>query len=101
MSEKSRYVDAGDVVGDEVLRDSRGRVVDDRSVEAATQDALARTGRRGGLPCRWRGSPPSSGSACHETSTKRSVEQHRLLARPARSGCATPWSRPHARPGEF
>jgi predicted HicB family RNase H-like nuclease len=47
MSDEVRYVDAGDVPRDETLRDSRGRVVDDRYVEGAVEDALTRTGRRG------------------------------------------------------
>jgi hypothetical protein len=47
MSDEVRYVDTGDVPPDETLRDSRGRVIDDRYVDGAVEDALARTGRRG------------------------------------------------------
>lgn len=47
MSDKIRYIDGGDIADSEVLHDSRGHVVDDRYVDAAVEDALTRTGRRG------------------------------------------------------
>jgi hypothetical protein len=49
MAKKTRYVQNGDIPGSEVLRDSKGRVVDDAHVEAAVDDALRRVRGRPSL----------------------------------------------------
>jgi hypothetical protein len=47
MSRSPKYVDRGSVPDDEVLRDSRGAVVDDTYVDRAVEDAIASVRGRG------------------------------------------------------
>ena len=47
MASSTRYVDGGDIPDDEVVRDSRGTVIDDAYVEAAVTDALQTVRGRG------------------------------------------------------
>lgn len=49
MAKKTRYVQGPDVPDGEVLRDSKGRVIDDAYVESATEDALRRVRGRPSL----------------------------------------------------
>jgi hypothetical protein len=49
MAEKTRFVQGPDVAEGEVLRDSKGRVVDDTYVAAAVADALRRVRGRPSL----------------------------------------------------
>ena len=64
MAERTRYVLGADVPDGEVLRDSKGRVVDDAYVESAVEDAVGKA------------------------RTRRSLAPPRPPARAERSGCA-------------
>lgn len=47
MTKRTRYVLGPDVADDEVVRDSKGRVIDDDYVERAVDDAHRRMDQRG------------------------------------------------------